>query len=259
MQNLAKKKWGQHFLADKNLLEKLIKIINPKNNEVFVEIGCGEGALTELLINKVKKIIGVEIDSDLVLFLKKKILNQNFDLINDDFLNIDLTKLFKDYKSIRIIGNLPYNISSKILFKIIPELDLIDNCYFMLQKEVADRIISKSGSKNYGRLSVNIQSICNVDKVLSIPPEVFVPKPKVHSAFVRFSKKKTYINSSKKIEVLKKITKLTFGKRRKILKNTLSSIYNLKPPIDFSLRAEDLSVDQYILLTKWIIDKKIVL
>jgi len=259
MQNLAKKKWGQHFLSDKNLLMKLVEIINPKKNDVFLEIGCGEGALTELLVNKVKKIIGIEIDSELVNFLKKKITNQNFDLINDDFLKVDLNKFFNTHKSIRIIGNLPYNISSKILFKIIGKIDLIDDCYFMLQKEVVERIISNSGSKNYSRLTVNVQSMCNVKKIIRIPPQVFVPKPKVDSSFIRLSNKKTYIDNNKKIEVLRKITKITFGKRRKILKNTLSSINKLKPPVDFSLRAEQLSVEEYILLTKWIIEKKIIL
>ena len=136
---------------------------------------------------------------------------------------------------------------------------MIDDCYFMLQQEVADRIISSSGSKNYGRLSVNVQSICSTKKIIRIPPEVFVPKPKVDSSFIRFSNRKTFIDNEKKIDVLRKITKITFGKRRKILKNTLSSIYKLNPPVDFSLRPEQLSVEEYILLTKWIIEKKIIL
>ena len=101
--------------------------------------------------------------------------------------------------------------------------------------------------------------MCNVKKIIRIPPQVFVPKPKVDSSFIRLSNKKTYIDNNKKIEVLRKITKITFGKRRKILKNTLSSINKLKPPVDFSLRAEQLSVEEYILLTKWIIEKKIIL
>jgi len=255
MENFAKKKWGQHFLKDKNLLNKLVRIINPSENDFFFEIGCGDGALTELIYKKVNKLVGVEIDYDLYLTIKKKIKKKTVSFINKDILKVDLNNLFESNKPIRVIGNLPYNISSKILFRIISKFDLFQDCYFMLQKEVADRIVSEPGSKNYGRLSVNIQSISNVSIELNIPPEVFVPKPKVDSSFIKLSPRKTYIDSKLKIEVLKKITKLTFGKRRKILKNTLSSIAMNKPPIDLSLRPEQLKVEDFILLTKWYVEQ----
>ena len=182
-----RKKWGQNFLNDSNLLNKIVSTINPSSTDVFFEIGAGDGALTEKIFPHVNKMLAVEIDP---LLIKK--LNQNKKLsgltvINSDILNLSLSDLnIKD--PIKIIGNIPYNITSSIIFWLIEHLDFWDEAYIMMQREVADRLVADIGTKAYGRITVVTSAYLKKEISLNIPPEVFSPKPKVHSALVKFSK-----------------------------------------------------------------------
>ena len=219
-----KKKWGQHFLADTNLLKKLVKLIDPLKSDSLLEIGPGGGALTELLDPYVKDLIGVEVDKKLFnkLSSRNDLVNSSF--INEDFLKLDLSTLVFQTRNIRLVGNLPYNISSQIIFRLLEKENFWRDCHFMVQKEVGERMAALPGSKTYGRLSVNIQAVARVKTVLKVPAEVFVPKPSVESSLVRIKPLSTNLLNKEETNILYKITRLAFGQRRKMLRNSLASI-----------------------------------
>ena len=175
-----KKNLGQNFLKNKYTINKIIEILDLKDNECIIEVGPGQGALTEFLVRKTKNYIGVEKDKNLCDLLKEKFTNIN--IINEDILEFDLNNLFN--KKIRIIGNIPYNISTKLLLKCIENRNKIKRIDFMMQKEFVDRIISEHGNKSYGRLSVLIQLFFDVEKYVDISPRDFYPEPKIYSSFV---------------------------------------------------------------------------
>ena len=173
-----RKKWGQNFLVDRNIIRKIIKLINPKSNDIVIEIGPGKGALTTYLSKKVKLIHAIEIDPLLFRFLKDEKI-YNVKLINEDILK--WKPLRSDYS--KVIGNIPYNISSQIIFKFI-KLDFWDKMILMIQKELAERIVSKHGNKTYGRISVMVQTFCNIHLEFNISKNVFIPKPKIDSTIL---------------------------------------------------------------------------
>ena len=246
----AKKSLGQNFLIDRNILEKIINTINIKDRTVL-EIGPGTGNLTSHIIKKKpKKFFAIEKDNDLSINLKNKFGNK-LTIINDDILRIDETSLFED--KVIVFGNLPYNISTEILSKWI--INLKDNFWFeclvlMFQKEVADRIIAKFNTSNYGRLSI----ICNwkleIKKICDIRPQAFFPKPKINSSLLLFYPKKNYIKI-KNPNNLEKITRIFFNQRRKMLKKPFNQIFNGnqkvldKLKINLKLRPQNLSLDTY--------------
>ena len=246
----AKKSLGQNFLIDKNILEKITNTINIKDRTVL-EIGPGTGNLTSYIVEKKpKKFFAIEKDNDLSIKLKNKFGNK-LTIINDDILKIDETNLF-DHKVI-VFGNLPYNISTEILSKWI--INLKDNFWFeclvlMFQKEVADRIIAKFNTSNYGRLSI----ICNwkleIKKICDIKPQAFFPKPKVDSSLLLFFPKKNFIKINDPNN-LEKITRIFFNQRRKMLKKPFNQLFNgdqkvlNKLKIDLNLRPQNLNLDTY--------------
>ena len=248
--NKAKKSLGQNFLVDKNILEKITNTTEIKNKTIL-EIGPGTGNLTSYILKKnPKKIYVVEKDNELSINLKSKFGNQ-LKIINDDVLKIDETNLFED--KVTVFGNLPYNISTEILSKWI--INLKDNFWFeclilMFQKEVADRIIAKFNTANYGRLSIISNWKLNIKKICDIKPEAFFPKPKVDSTLLFFFPKKNFvkINDPKNLE---KITRIFFNQRRKMLKKPFNQLFNGdqrvldKLKIDLSLRPQNLNLDTY--------------
>ena len=248
--NKAKKSLGQNFLVDKNILEKIANTTEIKNKTIL-EIGPGTGNLTSYILKKnPKKICVVEKDNELSINLKNKFGNQ-LKIINDDVLKIDETNLFED--KVTVFGNLPYNISTEILSKWI--INLKDNFWFeclilMFQKEVADRIIAKFNTANYGRLSIISNWKLNIKKICDIKPEAFFPKPKVDSTLLFFFPKKNFvkINDPKNLE---KITRIFFNQRRKMLKKPFNQLFNGdqrvldKLKIDLSLRPQNLNLDTY--------------
>jgi len=252
----AKKSLGQNFLIDKNIINKIINIVNIKD-ESILEVGPGTGNLTIELLNKnPKKFYVVEKDSRLIDNLKN-IFKEKIILINDDILNIDENSLSDE--KLNVFGNLPYNISTEIICKWIVNINdkkiWFKNLLLMFQKEVADRIISKSNSSNYGRLSVLANWKLNIKKITDIKPNSFNPKPKVNSSLLLFSPKKDYykIQDASNLE---KVTKIFFNHRRKMIKKPYNQIFHgnedilKKLNINLNLRPQNLDFETYYKLTK---------
>tara|TARA_A100000164_G_C21884801_1_gene762178 strand:- start:797 stop:1561 length:765 start_codon:yes stop_codon:yes gene_type:complete len=246
-----KRKFGQNFLIDKDALNKLIDFIQPNKEDFFIEIGPGLGALTIMLIEYLKTLVVIEIDKDLINFLKKKFENKNLTIIHSDILKFDFLKL-STKKKIRVVGNLPYNISSLTLFHMLNFKYYVLDQHFLLQKEVAQRMVASPGSKNYGRLSVMLQCRYKMNLLLVLKPSSFYPSPKVESALVRMIPKVEELPCDEK-KLAKVVTK-AFSKRRKIIKNCFLNIFSENDlenvGIDPKSRPENLTVKQYIDLAK---------
>ncbi|MFI4846907.1 MAG: 16S rRNA (adenine(1518)-N(6)/adenine(1519)-N(6))-dimethyltransferase RsmA [Candidatus Makana argininalis] len=249
--------YGQNFLNDKYIINLIISSINPKKNQNFVEIGAGFGSLTKPMLSIVDKMIAIEIDKKLFLFLNKNLnFKKKFKLINNNVMKIDFLKLSKKIgKPIRIFGNLPYNISKSLIIYLIQYISIIKDMHFMLQKELVNRITAHPNNKYYCRLSIIIQYYFKIIKIFEVPSFYFKPKPKVDSIFVRFVLNKNPIIKVKNIKNLFLLTKLTFNNRRKMLINSLSKIFNVKEfiklGINYNLRAENLSIKDYCKLSNY--------
>ena len=253
-----KKSLGQNFLVDKNIIKKIIEIGNIEKDKTVLEIGSGSGNLTQQIIEKKpKKIIAIEKDKKLSLFLKKLFINnKNFNLINNDVLEIIKNKSFG--KNVIVFGNLPYNISTQILASLIllkkwpPWYEIL---IFMFQKEVADRIVAKTNSKNYGRLAIISNWRFEVKKELNVNSNSFFPKPKVHSTLLSFLPKEKYFEI-KNPKNLEKISKIFFNQRRKMINKPLAKIFKnpenivKKLELNLKLRPQNLSPLTYFKITK---------
>ena len=246
----AKKHLGQHFLKDEGIAEKIANTLTLKNYENVLEIGPGMGVLTKHLLQKKIKTSVIEIDTESVAYLKKHYLNLSNNIIEKDFLKINLSDYF-GVNQVAIIGNFPYNISTQIVFKTLENKEQIPEFSGMFQKEVAQRIASKPGSKVYGILSVLAQAFYNVEYLFTVPPNVFSPPPKVDSGVIRLIRKNNYtLPVSEKL--FYKVVKTGFNQRRKTLRNSLKSFNlsdKLKQDTIFAKRPEQLSVEQFIELT----------
>lgn len=247
------KKFGQNYLVDKNIIRKIFDVISPQSNDTIIEIGPGQGALTEYLSKSEAKVYAVEIDKRVIESLKSRF--ENIEFLNQDFLRIDLRDF--NSNSLRLVGNIPYNITSPIIFKIFENNQIIKDAVLMVQYEVAKRMTAKVGSKDYGILSVLLQYFTKTEICFKVSPNVFFPKPKVFSAVVKINLKKREDTRFNKTFI--SVVKSAFGNRRKTLKNSLSnSIFaqlnfeNCK--IDFSKRAEELYLDDFIYLTEFILE-----
>tara|TARA_B100000886_G_scaffold166500_1_gene113781 strand:- start:1468 stop:2295 length:828 start_codon:yes stop_codon:yes gene_type:complete len=254
---IPKKHLGQNFIFDQNILNKIINNILPIKNYNIIEIGPGPGGLTlAILKNNPKKVILIEKDSSFNDIIKQIFSEYNYiksSLIIEDFLNLNLEKYLNH--NTKIISNLPYYLSTQILLKVLPFNTNVKEVMFTFQKEVADRIVSKPNSKNYSRLSVMVQSVCDIKKKQNLPAQVFYPMPKVNSTVLVFtSKKKIVINN---FNSLKELTKLAFNKRRKSIKNALKSITNIsyflnELNIEHKLRPEQITVEKFCKLANLI-------
>ena len=245
MSHKARKRFGQNFLNDRQVIERIISTISPKKKDDIVEIGPGKGAITFPLLEQLDKLNVVEIDRDLIALLRS---NQNTKLIihEADALSFDFGQISNN---LRVVGNLPYNISSPLLFHLLNQKDNIIDMTFMLQKEVVDRIVAKNNCKDFGRLSVMMQSFFDVDSIFTVPKESFNPQPKIESAIVYLKTKQKPLISD--VKLLEKVVKVCFSKRRKTLRNCLKSYLNQEQTeIDLSKRAEMLSVKNFITLTE---------
>ena len=252
----AKKSLGQNFLIDKKIIDKIVNIEDIENR-VIIEVGPGTGNLTEKIIQKkIKKIYVIEKDNNLSIELKKKFKN-GINIINDDVLNIDEKKI--DKEKIIVFGNLPYNISTEILVNWIINLDKtyfwFDTLILMFQKEVADRIIAKYNTSEYGRLSIISNWKLDIKKICDIGPESFVPKPKIDSSLLIFKPKKKFF-ILKDPKNLEKITRIFFNHRRKMLKRPFNQLFNgnnkilKKLKIDLNMRPQNLDLNTYYKITQ---------
>jgi 16S rRNA (adenine1518-N6/adenine1519-N6)-dimethyltransferase len=246
-----KKSLGQHFLKDKGVAERIVEALQlPESAQQVVEIGPGTGVLTQFLVkNPAVNLQLVEIDRDSVAYLKEHYPNLTSKITEGDFLELDLAAKFSS--SLFIIGNFPYNISSQIFFKILEHRNQVLQVVCMLQKEVADRIAEKPGSKTYGILSVLLQAYYDVTYLFKVPPGVFFPPPKVMSAVIRLTRNNRMQLGCDEV-LFKTVVKQAFQNRRKTLRNALK-ILNLPPSLVahplMEKRAEQLNVEQFIFLT----------
>ena len=242
----AKKKWGQNFLVDNNLLEKIIKTINIKDTEHVLEIGPGQGALSEKLVDVAKSLSMVEIDPDLIDRLKIHKKLSGLKIINQDILKVDLESLSID--SPVVVGNIPYNITSPIIFWLIDHFDHWDRAYLMVQKEVAQRLTAAIGTKDYSRVTVMTSLFFDIQICFSISPNVFLPRPKVQSAFISITKRLDFDKRNVNIKKFSQVVRMAFNQRRKMLRNSLSTltIDSDKCNIDFTRRPEQLTVEEFI-------------
>jgi 16S rRNA (adenine1518-N6/adenine1519-N6)-dimethyltransferase len=244
----TKKRFGQHFLHDHSVIQTLIQYINPKQNQQIIEIGPGLGALTFPLLDKIGSMEVIEIDRDVVKILQQKG-GDRLSIHNIDALRFDLMQLLKN-RQLRLVGNLPYNISTPLLFHLLEYTAYIEDMHFMLQKEVVDRITAQPGSKTYGRLSVMVQYHCNTEYLFYIAPEAFSPPPKVDSAVLRLQPWQQKPYQANDLKLLSQVVTQAFSMRRKTLRNTLKKLLSTEQiesvGIDPSLRAENLSVKNYV-------------
>jgi len=245
-----RKKWGQNFLADRNLLDKIVRTIDPKKSDSILEIGPGEGALTELIYPIVKEMVAIEIDPMLIEHLKNRESLKGLNIVHGDVLLQDIENL-PVKNLVRVIGNIPYNITSPIIFWLIEQLHFWDDAFIMMQKEVAERLSAVVGTKAYGRFTVVTGAYLNMEYCFTIPPDVFIPKPKVVSAIIRFTKKENPLISDEKYMRFNKLVSAAFSQRRKMLRNTLKGwdIHpDLQEQINFSRRPETLTIEEFVAL-----------
>ncbi|MCK5638709.1 MAG: 16S rRNA (adenine(1518)-N(6)/adenine(1519)-N(6))-dimethyltransferase RsmA [Flavobacteriaceae bacterium] len=251
----AKKYLGQHFLNDETIASNIADTLTLKGYKNVLEIGPGMGVLTKYLLKKDITTKVIEIDKESIEYLQVHYLNLSKGIINDDFLKIDIQNVFKG-KQFAIIGNFPYNISTQIVFKTIENRHLIPELCGMFQKEVAQRIAEKPGTKTYGILSVLTQAFYEVEYMFTVPPFVFNPPPKVDSGVIRLIRKKDY-SLPVDVAFFFKVVKTGFNQRRKTLRNSLKSFQlsdKLREDVIFAQRPEQLSVHQFIELTKSILN-----
>ena len=243
MSHNPRKRFGQNFLVDDQIINRIISTINPKNNEIIVEIGPGKGALTLPILEHLDHLNVIEIDRDLVSLLNS-VQQDKLTIFEADALQFDFNQF---PQKIRVIGNLPYNISSPLLFHLLDFREQIIDMTFMLQKEVVDRIVATHGNKTYGRLSVMMQVFFEVELMFVVPKESFEPQPKIESAILYLKTRTEPL--VKNLKPLEEVVKIAFSQRRKTLKNCLKSIINQsQTEIDLSQRAEMLSIENFITL-----------
>jgi len=254
-----KRKWGQNFLVDDEVLWKINQSINPRENDVILEVGGGKGELTELLLKSGAEIYTVEIDSALYERLQKRFRSEdNFKIYNSDILEFDFVNLGKNESKIRVAGNIPYNITSPLLEKLFKNAALIDDIFLLIQKEVAERICSGPGNKTYGILSVITRLYGVPEKLFDVSKNAFKPRPKVTSSLIKISIENQYNLKENDKRNVKQVVRTAFNQRRKMLRN---SIDNLLPedredcPIELTKRAEKLGIEEYLELTEYIEEK----
>jgi 16S rRNA (adenine1518-N6/adenine1519-N6)-dimethyltransferase len=258
-----KKKYGQNFLTDQNILRNITDISSIDKETLVVEIGPGFGSMTEILLEKAKKVLAYEIDKDLIPILNDNLDNENLILINDDILkrdiDEDIRKIDEDFNNIVVVANLPYYITTPIIMKVLEQSNLVKELVVMMQLEVARRFTSKPRTKDYNSLSIVIQFKTESKIALKVPRTVFVPAPNVDSAVVHMKVKNDIAPSPDDLEVFFKLVRTSFTQRRKTLVNNLSSGFNITKDMikeilvecDFgeNVRAEELSVENFVELS----------
>jgi 16S rRNA (adenine1518-N6/adenine1519-N6)-dimethyltransferase len=258
----ARKRFGQNFLHDQYVIDKIVSAINPQNGENLVEIGPGLGALTEPVAEYIDHLTVVELDRDLAKrLIHHPFLNKKLTVIEQDALKFDFSTLVKEENDLRIFGNLPYNISTPLMFHLFSFASKVKDMHFMLQNEVVKRLCATHGDKLYGRLSVMAQYYCQATPVVAVPPSAFKPAPKVDSAVVRLTPHKTPPADVKCIDTLQSVVTTAFNQRRKTIRNSLKELLSseeisalgIKP----ELRAEALSLQDFALLANKVLANKV--
>ncbi len=241
-----KQSLGQNFLTDRNIALKIVHSLQLNKEDTVLEIGPGLGVLTKIVQPQVNKLVAVEIDRNLAAGLEEQFAEcPNCEIVQNDFLLYNLSALKQ--KNIRVIGNIPYNITSPILFKIIDNRSAVKDLTMLIQKEVAQRIVSRPNTKDYGILAVFSQTFAEVRILMHVPCTVFSPKPRVESSLVRWVFTEQLAKDILDIELFKKIVRQAFGKRRKMLRNSLREYFELNADVfDFTKRPEQLDIKEWI-------------
>ena len=253
MKHVAKKRFGQNFLTDQSIITSLVEAISPQPNDLMVEIGPGLGALTKPLLQKLELLHVVEVDRDIISWMQHAYAKNNIAIHNSDALKFEFSALGAD---LRVVGNLPYNISTPILFHLLDNVSAITDMHFMLQKEVVERMVAAPSTPAYGRLSVMLQYHLHMEYLFTVPPEAFDPAPKVESAFVRCVPHASLPHVANNTTLFAKVVLAAFGQRRKTLRNTLKDWLKDEDfstlQVDSQLRAENLSVADFVKIANYV-------
>jgi 16S rRNA (adenine1518-N6/adenine1519-N6)-dimethyltransferase len=246
-EHVARKRFGQNFLVDGGIIGAIVSAINPQRSDTVVEIGPGLGAITEPLLARIDHLHVVEIDRDLIARLKKQYPRERLTIHEGDALAFDFSTIGRD---LRLVGNLPYNISTPLLFHLAEYVGVVRDMHFMLQKEVVERMVAVPGDGDFGRLSVMLQYRFHLEWLIDVPPESFDPPPKVQSAVVRLIPKDVAELNAKDMTVFSRVVQTAFAQRRKMLRNTLKGVLDdagfATLGISPTLRPEDLAVEDYV-------------
>lgn len=254
-----RKRFGQHFLQDSQIIDRILRAVDPQPGETLLEIGPGQGALTLPLLRRCGQLIAVEIDRDLVPVLKSQAAGVgDLEIVNADILAFDLANIGLQ-GDLRLVGNLPYNISTPLLFHLLQYRDCILDMHFMLQKEVVDRMAAGPGSKAYGRLGIMLGCYLNIESLFDVPPEAFEPPPEVNSAVVRLDPLPTGTYDITDEAELSALVAKAFMQRRKTLRNALREKADAGDfealGIDAGLRPEQLAIADYVRLSNHLLSK----
>ncbi len=250
MKHIPRKRFGQHFLSDDGIIDGIVRAIDPRPGQVMVEIGPGLAALTQPLVERLGRLIVIELDRDLAGRLRT---HAQLDVVESDVLKVDFTQLAQaqNTQKLRVVGNLPYNISTPILFHLLEHVAVVEDQHFMLQKEVIDRMVAAPSTSDYGRLSVMLQWRYAMENVLFVPPESFDPPPRVDSAVVRMVPHALPVSLD--VRRLGEIVQVAFSQRRKLLRHTLGRWLEEKGQsgnFDLQRRAEEVPVAEYVALAQ---------
>ena len=261
-QHIPRKRFGQNFLQDQGVIADILNAVAPQSTDIVVEIGPGLAALTQPLLERVPHLHAIEIDRDIVARLTERFSPERLTLHNADALNFDFGALARELApggKIRLVGNLPYNISTPLLFHLASYSNVIDDMHFMLQKEVVDRMVSRPGTSDYGRLGIMLQYRFVMDRVLDVPPAAFNPPPKVDSAVVRMIPWPQLPHQALDEALLEELVQTAFGQRRKTLRNNLKGVVTdddlATLAIDPGCRPENVTVAQYVALANHLAHK----
>lgn len=249
-----RKRFGQNFLCDDVVIHNIASAINANADDHIIEIGPGQGALTAELLTNQCQLDAIELDRDLIPVLNKRFSqHQHFKVLQADALEMDFSTLQRGNEKLRIVGNLPYNISTPLIFHLLSQQHLVQDMHFMLQLEVVKRLAARPSTKEYGRLSVMTQYYCKVDSLFEVPPQAFNPVPKVRSAIVKLQPHQTLPVVARNIEALQHVLRTAFNQRRKTVRNCLKSLIDTscleQLNIDPAARPENLSLEQFVTIS----------
>ena len=249
MKHIARKRFGQHFLTDRGIIEDIVQAIAPQAGQAMVEIGPGLGAMTQPLVERLGHLTVIELDRDLAVLLRKR---ADLSVIESDVLKVDFRQLAETATArLRIVGNLPYNISTPILFHLLDVADVVEDQHFMLQKEVIDRMVAQPSTSDYSRLSVMLQWRYAMENVLFVPPTSFDPPPRVDSAIVRMLPHA--VPAALDVKLFSELVRVAFSQRRKLLRHSLGKwleARNFSGTFNLQRRAEEVPVAEYIALAQ---------
>jgi 16S rRNA (adenine1518-N6/adenine1519-N6)-dimethyltransferase len=252
MKHLPKKRFGQNFLHDASVLQQIIAAIAPSADDCMVEIGPGKGAMTELLLAHLRELHVVELDRDLISLLEKNFAAKPLCIHAGDALQFEFDHIRTDQRKLRIVGNLPYNISTPLLFHLAQYAPVVADQHFMLQKEVVERMVAQPGGRDYGRLSVMLQWRYQMSLLFFVPPQAFEPQPKVDSAIVRMIPIAQPLACEQ--HLLEQVVTTAFSQRRKVIRNSLGSLFNerqlVAAGVDPQARPETLSLEEFVGLAR---------